>query len=55
VANARSVKLEPQPSAVWPSHARCVDVSPQKNTVYTLTISDASGNTQTQTLEVKVE
>lgn len=55
VANASTVKLEPQPNAVWPSHARCVDVSPQKTTVYTLTISDASGNTQTQTLEVKVE
>jgi hypothetical protein len=55
VANAKTVKLEPQSNAVWPSHARCVIVSPQKTTTYTLTISDASGNTQTQSLQVKVE
>jgi hypothetical protein len=55
VANAKTVKLEPQPNAVWPSYARCVSVSPAKSTTYTLTISDASGNTKTQSLEVKVE
>jgi len=55
VANAKSVKLEPQPNAVWPSYARCVSVSPAKNTTYTLTVSDSSGNTKTQSLEVKVE
>lgn len=55
VANAKTVKLEPQPNAVWPSYARCVSVSPQKTTTYTLTISDASGNTKTQSLEVRVE
>jgi hypothetical protein len=55
VANAKTVKLEPQPNAVWPSHARCVSVSPQKTTTYTLTVSDASGNTQTESLQVKVE
>src|SRR5712664_2455813 len=55
VANAKTVKLEPQPNAVWPSYARCVSVSPAKNTTYTLTISDASGNTKTQSLRVTVE
>ena len=55
VANAKKVSLEPQPNAVWPSYARCVTVTPPKTTTYTLTISDASGNTQTQSLEVKVE
>jgi len=55
VANAKTVKLEPQPNAVWPSYARCVSVSPAKNTTYTLTISDASGNTKTESLQVKVE
>ena len=55
VANAKTVKLEPQENEVWPSHARCVSVSPQKTTTYTLTVSDASGNTQTQSLQVKVE
>ncbi len=55
VANAKTVKLEPQPNAVWPSYARCVSVSPAKSTTYTLTVSDASGNTKTQSLQVTVE
>jgi hypothetical protein len=49
------VTLEPQPNAVWPSYARCVSVSPARSTTYTLTISDASGNTRTQSLQVTVE
>jgi hypothetical protein len=55
VANAKTLKLEPQPNAVWPSYARCVSVSPAKSTTYTLTISDASGNTKTQSVQVKIE
>ena len=54
VANAKTVTLEPQSNPVWPSYARCVDVTPAKTTTYTLTIADASGHTQSQTLEVKV-
>src|ERR1700682_6410637 len=45
VANAKTVKLEPQASPVWPSYSRCVDVTPAKSTTYTLTIADAAGNT----------
>jgi hypothetical protein len=54
VANAKTVTLEPQSNPVWPSYTRCVDVTPTKSTVYTLTIADAAGNKKTQTLEVKV-
>jgi hypothetical protein len=54
VADAKSVKLEPQPNAVWPSYARCVSVSPAKSTTHMLTISDASGNVKTQDLQVIV-
>ena len=54
VANAKTVKLEPQPNPVWPSYSRCVDVTPTKTTTYTLTIADAAGNTKTQTLEIRV-
>jgi hypothetical protein len=54
VANAKTVKLEPQTNPVWPSYARCVDVKPAKTTTYTLTIDDGAGNTKTQSLEVKV-
>ena len=54
VANAKSIKLEPQSQPVWPSVARCVDVSPTKSTTYTLTIEDAGGKTQSQDVEIKV-
>lgn len=54
VANAKTVKLEPQSNPVWPSHSRCVEVAPTKTTIYTLTIMDAAGNTKSQTVEVKV-
>jgi hypothetical protein len=54
VANAKTVTLEPQPNPVWPSHARCVEVTPKKDTIYTLTAEDASGNKTLQTVEVKV-
>jgi hypothetical protein len=55
VANAKTLTLEPQPNAVWPSYARCVSVSPARSTTYTLTISDAMGNTRTQSLQLTVE
>jgi hypothetical protein len=54
VANAKTIKLEPQSNPVWPSYSRCVDVTPTKSTTYTLTITDADGNTKTQSLEVQV-
>ena len=54
VANAKTVKLEPQSNPVWPSYSRCVNDSPAKTTTYTLTISDAAGNTKSQSLTVKV-
>ena len=54
VANAKSVKLEPQPNPVWPSYSRCVDDTPTKTTTYTLTIADAAGNTKSQSLTVQV-
>ena len=54
VANAKTVTLEPQSNPVWPSYARCVEVSPKKDTVYTLTVQDTAGNTKSQTVEVKV-
>ena len=54
VANAKTVKLEPQSNPVWPSRSRCVEVAPAKTTTYTLTIADAAGNTKSQSVEVKV-
>jgi hypothetical protein len=54
VSNAKTVRLEPQTSAVWPSQARCVDVSPKKDTTYTLTAEDGHGNARTSSLTVTV-
>jgi hypothetical protein len=55
VSNAKVVRLEPRAtSGVWPSHSRCVEVAPTKDTSYTLTIEDGKGNTKTATVEVRV-
>lgn len=54
VANAKTVKLEPQSNPVWPSYSRCVNDSPAKTTTYTLTVADAAGNTKSQSLTVQV-
>src|ERR1700757_3416763 len=48
VANAKSVRLEPQANPVWPSHSLCVDVKPVKTTTYTLTATAADGKFLTQ-------
>jgi len=54
VANAKTVTIDPPVGSVWPSHARCLDVSPKKTTTYTLTIADEVGNTKTATLTIEV-
>lgn len=55
VSNAKTVKIEPQAPAAWPSIAHCVDVSPVKSTTYTLSAEDAAGNKKTQDVEIKVQ
>jgi len=47
VANAKKVSLDPPVKDVWPSYGQCVDVSPKKDTTYTLSAQDAAGNTKT--------
>jgi hypothetical protein len=55
VANAQSVKIEPDTKrAMWPSLSRCVDISPEKTTTYTLTAQSAQGKTKTASLTIKV-
>jgi hypothetical protein len=54
VANAKSVRLEPQANPVWPSHSLCVDVKPVKTTTYTLTATAADGKFLTQQVTVSV-
>jgi hypothetical protein len=54
VSNAQSVALDPPVAEVWPSHTRCIDVAPKKTTKYTLTITDAHGQSTSQSIELKV-
>jgi hypothetical protein len=54
VANAKTVTLDPPAGEVWPSHSRCLNLSPRKTTIYTLTIKDAAGKSVSQTVELRV-
>ncbi|MGB7726583.1 MAG: hypothetical protein WBL50_01030 [Candidatus Acidiferrum sp.] len=54
VANAKTVTLDPPAGEVWPSHNRCLDISPKKTTTYTLTIVDSTGKSASQTIELAV-
>jgi hypothetical protein len=55
VDNAKTVSLDPPAGEVWPSHTRCLDLSPTKTTTYTLTIGGATGKSLSQTVELRVE
>jgi hypothetical protein len=54
VANAKTVTLDPPAGEVWPSHTRCLNISPKKTTTYTLTIKDVAGQTATQSVKLEV-
>ncbi len=54
VSNAVSVRLDPPVESLRPSYSRCVDVSPQKDTTYTLTAEDLQGHAKTATAMVRV-
>jgi hypothetical protein len=54
VSNAKTVAVDPPVGEVWPSHSRCLDVAPKKSTKYTLTITDAKGQSTSQSVELKV-
>jgi hypothetical protein len=54
VSNAKSVKIEPPVGDLWPSMYRCLDISPTKDTTYTITADDGQGHTDTKSIEVKV-
>ena len=55
MSNAKSVTLDPPDAPVWPAYSRCFDLIPKKETTYTLTATDATGNTKTSTLTIKVK
>jgi hypothetical protein len=54
VDNAATVALDPPVAEVWPSHTRCFNLSPKKTTTYKLTITDSSGKTASQSVQLQV-
>jgi hypothetical protein len=55
VANAKAVRLDPPVERVWPSVGRCFEVTPRKDTHYTLTAEDAQGQTAEQSFVLPVK
>jgi hypothetical protein len=54
VENADKVELSPAADVVWPSPARCIEISPKQNTTYTLTAVGTDGSRASKTVDVSV-
>ena len=54
VSNAVQVKIEPGVEPVKPALSHCLEVFPKKTTTYTLKAEDASGNTKSASLTIRV-
>ena len=54
VSNAKTVTIEPDVHDVPPSYSNCVRVAPKKNTVYTLTATNAAGKSEQASFELRV-
>lgn len=54
VANATKVRIEPAIGALKPSLSRCVEVSPGRDTTYTLIAEDDAGHTASQSFVLPV-
>lgn len=55
VSNAQTVRIEPPVENVWPSFSRCVEVSPENDTVYRLIAEDAAGLKKSASTMVRVQ
>lgn len=55
VENARSVRLQPPVEALRPAYSRCIQVSPRRDTRYTLIAEGADGREVSLSAEVKVQ
>lgn len=54
VVDAKTVRVEPAVDGVYPALSHCVEVSPKKDTEYTLFASDEAGHTISQKFTLKV-
>jgi hypothetical protein len=55
VVNATSVKIDPPIEQIKPSSRHCMEIAPTKTTAYTVTASDAKGNSKSLTLTIRVK
>jgi hypothetical protein len=55
VVNAKSVKIDPPVGDVYPAINRCVDVSPHRDTKYTLTAVGNDGQTATAEFQLTMQ
>jgi len=54
VPNSKTVRIEPPIKNIWPSLSRCVEVAPERDTVYWLIAEDAAGHKVIATTAIKV-
>ena len=54
VDNATTVSIDPPVESLKPALSRCISVSPERTTIYTLTAEDQSGRKATQSVTVRV-
>ena len=53
VVSAKTVRIEPAVRGVYPAFSHCVEVTPKKDTEYTLIAQDEAGHTVSQKVLVK--
>ncbi len=54
VVDAKTVRVEPPVGDVYPALSHCVEISPLKDTEYTLTAADEAGHSVTEKVSVRV-
>ncbi|HLK51781.1 MAG TPA: hypothetical protein VKT49_26750 [Bryobacteraceae bacterium] len=54
VVGAKTVRMVPEVAGIYPALSRCVEVSPKRDTDYTLFAQDENGHTVTQKVSVQV-
>ena len=54
VANAKTLRIEPEVDVLWPALNRCLYVQPKRETRYTLTAEGADGKRVTESFVLQV-
>jgi hypothetical protein len=55
VVGAKTVHMQPEIPGVWPALSRCVEISPRRDTLYTLTAEDDAGHSVSEKVIVQVQ